>query len=336
MRRLLALLLGLSLGPLALSCKEQALPTSGPDAAAPGGLTPSQAAMVLARVGDRPITLGELAATLERMDQFDRLRYQTPERRRDLLDQIITVELLAAEAKRQGLQDTPEVRAAMRQILRDALLADARKNVRSPTQIPEAEVRAYYDAHKSEYQEPERRRVSHIVVKDKATAEKLIAQAQGTTAADWGALVLKHSADPTIKKYEGPTEMAGDLGLVGPPGDAASANSRVPEPVRAALFQITEVGGLYAQPVQGSDGYWHVVRLMAKTESHTRSFEEAERVIRIAMTRKAVLESEQALEAQLRAQYPVSIDDKALQQIKVPQPHQDPDPGAGEHDDHHH
>ena len=56
-------------------------------ASAAPGLTPELAAKVLARVGEREITLGEYAATLERMDQFERLRYQSPERKKQLLEE---------------------------------------------------------------------------------------------------------------------------------------------------------------------------------------------------------------------------------------------------------
>src|SRR5262249_16677528 len=87
------------------SCDNKALDTKGgpqPSASASMGLTPELAAKVLARVGDREITLGEYAATLQRMDQFERLRYQSPERRKLLLDEMIKVELLAAEAQRRG------------------------------------------------------------------------------------------------------------------------------------------------------------------------------------------------------------------------------------------
>src|SRR5690242_5717490 len=60
------------------------------------------AARVLAQVGGRTITLGDYAAALERMDQFERLRYQTPERRKQLLDELINAELLAREAEKRG------------------------------------------------------------------------------------------------------------------------------------------------------------------------------------------------------------------------------------------
>ena len=65
-------------------------------------LTPEQAAKVLAKVGDRTITLGDYVAALEHMDQFDRLRYQSPERRKELLDELVEVELLAQEATAKG------------------------------------------------------------------------------------------------------------------------------------------------------------------------------------------------------------------------------------------
>src|SRR5580700_3751420 len=86
-----------------LGCNEAPLKPV-PDAGAPiAGLPADQAVRTVARVGDRTITLGDFARTLERMDQFDRLRYQSKERRRELLEEMIDVELLAGEARRVGL-----------------------------------------------------------------------------------------------------------------------------------------------------------------------------------------------------------------------------------------
>ena len=72
------------------SCKSSSSGASS-DAAVlvPGVLTPQQAAQVLARVGDRTITLGDFEAALEHLDQFDRMRYQSPERRKELLGEMI-------------------------------------------------------------------------------------------------------------------------------------------------------------------------------------------------------------------------------------------------------
>src|SRR5689334_20776791 len=117
-----------------------------PSASAPFGLAPDLANRTLAKVGDRTITLGDYATVLARMDRFERLRYQTADRRKQLLDEMINVELLAAEAERRGLTDRPETKELVRQILRDAVIQDLRESEPSLSDIPPGDVRAYYDA----------------------------------------------------------------------------------------------------------------------------------------------------------------------------------------------
>src|ERR1700722_2653054 len=92
---------------------------------ASGVLTAEQAAQVLARVGDRTITLGDFEAALEHMDEFDRLRYQAPERRKELLGEMIDVMLLADEARDKGYDKDPVTQQEIREILRDAVLKKA-------------------------------------------------------------------------------------------------------------------------------------------------------------------------------------------------------------------
>jgi parvulin-like peptidyl-prolyl isomerase len=303
-----------------LGCNERALERSARSDAGrlPAGLGPEQAALVLAKVGQRTITLGDYAATLERMDQFDRLRYQSPERRKELLQEIIDVELIAQDARRRKLDQEPETQQAIRQILRDALLADAKKGLPAPADIPDEEVRAYFEAHRDEYREPERRRVAVIVVKDKETANKVIALAKKTNAREWGELARLHGIPAPKKGASGPPpDMAGDIGLVGPPGDARGDNPRVPPEVRAAVFEIGDIGEVLSRPVEVSGAY-HVVRMLGKSGAHERTLAEADRSIRVALLQAKVAEREKALEAELRQRFPVTIDEQALAKVEVP------------------
>src|SRR5215469_899002 len=87
---------------LACSSCKRAAPSSEASDAAAGSLTPEQAGKVIARVGDRTITVGSYVAALEHMDAFDRMRYQSPERRKELLTEMIDVMLLADEARARG------------------------------------------------------------------------------------------------------------------------------------------------------------------------------------------------------------------------------------------
>jgi len=288
-------------------------------AALPGKLTPELSAQVLAKVGDRTITLGEYAETLERMDPFERLRYQSPDRRKQLLNEIIQVELLAEEAKRRGLDKLPETQERVRQMLRDELLRDLRQNMPGPADIPEAEVRAYFDAHHEEFKEPERRRVAHLLLATEAQAKAALQKALGASAADWGKLVSQVSLDkPPPSSGPAPTELAGDLGIVGPPNHPRGANPRVPEALRAAVFEIDKLGGVLDRVVTES-GHFHIVRMTGRTEARDRSYQDSERTIRVALVQQRIHAREAELEQELKQRFPVSVDDEALNQVKVPE-----------------
>jgi DNA-directed RNA polymerase subunit F len=281
-------------------------------------LTDKQAAQVLARVGDRDITLGEFTAALEHMDQFDRLRYQSPERRKELLDEMINVELLADEAVAKGYDKDPLAQQELRSILRDAMLAEARKGAPTPADISASDARAWFDAHRAEYKDPERRRVSVIALGNAAAAADLLARAKKTTAPEWGELVRTRSIDPQARANV-PADLAGDLGIVSPPGDARGDNPRVPAPVRAAAFTIADVGGVADAPVTAGDKVY-LVRLTQKIPAHERSFEEAERSIRVKLAQDKQREREAALIADLKKKTKVEIDESALATVKVTTP----------------
>lgn len=279
-------------------------------------LTPEQSKLVLAKVGDRTITLGDYAAAIESMDQFDRLRYQSPQRRKELLDEMINVELLAAEAKAKGYDRDPLAEQEIRAILRDAVLAEAHKGAPAPNDVPEAEVRAYFDAHRADFRDPERRRISLIVLKTEAQAtEVLPAARKATSAAEWGALVRQHSIDAQAKANV-PVDLAGDFGIVSPPGDARGENARVPADVRAAAFQVAAVGEVLPRVVRAGDK-WYLVRLTQKLEPRERVYEEAERTIRVKLSQDRMRAKEDELLAQLRAKYAVQVDEGALSSVRV-------------------
>jgi peptidyl-prolyl cis-trans isomerase C len=290
--------------------------------ALPPGVPPDLSSSVLAKVGDRTITLADYGAVLDGMDRLDRLRYQTPDRRKLLLDEMINVELLAREAERRGLAERPETKELVRQILREEVLRELRAKEPPLEAIPSGEVRAYYDAHRGDFKEPERRRISHIAVKDRAAAERALAEAKAaTSAAQWGEVVQKRSEDKP--PADTPPELAGDLGLVTPPAFGPNDNARVPEAVRAAAFEIPAVGAVLGRVVEAS-GMFHVVRLTAKNDARDRSLEEADRTVRVRLLQERLRKAEDDLEHDLRARHPVQIDDAALAKVAVPDPGKKP------------
>lgn len=292
-------------------CKEETAQL--PDAAerdARTGLTPTEAREVLVRVGEREITLGQYAETLLRMDPYERLRYQSEERQKALLDEMIEVELLAQEAKRRGLDRDPQVQLRLRQALRDEVLNDLERKLPGPETFTEREVKDYYDAHKSEFVEPLRHRVQVIRLGSKtvaAAAQAELASTESATSAEkWAEVWKKYSLDRDSSGPSDLAELAGDLGFVSAPGEPRGDNERVPKEVRAAAFQLKRVGDIAAQPVQsGQDVY--LVRLSGVSPARDRSMQDADRAIRVELRRQAFIAAEKKLEQELRKKYPVTI-----------------------------
>jgi peptidyl-prolyl cis-trans isomerase C len=265
-------------------------------------------------VGAHTITVGDYQAALEHMDEFDRLRYQAPERRKDLLDEMIDILLLADEARDRGYDRDPEAQQQLREILRDAVLKKAREGAPTPDAIASEQVRAYFESHRDEFHDPERRRVSVITRSTKTSAERVLEDARAGDAGSWGELVRAWSLDRPGKDV--PPDLTGDLGFVSPPGDPRGNNDRVPPEVRAAVFELGRVGEIVPRVV-AANGHFYIVKLESKSEAHDRTLEDAERSIRVKLSHDAARAREDQLLEDLRRQVPVQIDDAAVAEVKV-------------------
>lgn len=303
-------------------------PGDAPSAADPGlpTLTPEQAARVLAKVGERVITLGDYLAAVERLDRFERLRYQSPERRRLLLDEMINLELLAREAERRGLDQQPEVKAELRLLQRQEAERRLRSGLPSVAELPLSEVRAYYDAHLSEFQEPERRRAALLRLGDRAEAARILSDAKTASPEQWGDLVRKHSnlgprpAEPPSKNNaRPPREFEGDVGFVSATGEGLGGNPLVPPAVRKALFEIKAQGDVYPDVVSDQEGHY-LVRLVAISAARQRTFGEAETTIRVQLLEQRYKARESEVLAQLQKTLPIEINEAALAELTTGTP----------------
>jgi parvulin-like peptidyl-prolyl isomerase len=317
----LAALLALGAAPFGVACNGKKPTAETTDAAKSSeAVTPEQAKMVLAKAGDVTITVGDFAELLQAMDEFDRLRYQSPERRKELLDELINVELLAQEAVRKGYDKSPEAQAELHGILRDAYLGTVRKDAVKPQDVPETEARDYFAKHKEDYKDPERRRVSVIYVRDPKVAEQVQAKAkEAKDAASWGKLVIEKSQDPGAK-LPVPVDLVGDLGIVSPPGDPRGENARVPEAVRTELFALKQLGDISEKPVKVAPDKFYIVRYTQKTEAHERTYEEAERTIRVKLAQEKARAREREVLETLSKKYAIVIDEAVLASVKIDAP----------------
>ena len=295
-----------------VGCNEKAVERAPDAGTIPGGLTPEQAGKPLAKFGDHVITLGDFAQALADMPEYERMRYQSLERRKELLRSMIDVYLLADEAKKEGLDKEPQVEEETRQILVAWMRQKLLKGLPPPGGIPAADVRAYYDGHLDEFRQPERRRVAQITTGDEATAKKAYDEAKAATPTAWGALVSKYSNDKPAATSA--PEMAGDLGFVTAPDDPhPPSSSKITTEVRAVAFSTKDVGDV-APPFKDANG-WHVLRLLVKEPAHEQAYADVEKSIRIRMLQDMRSAKEKALLDETKASTKVEIDDGALAQV---------------------
>jgi parvulin-like peptidyl-prolyl isomerase len=102
------------------------------------------------------------------------------------------------ELKAQGLTE-----GQARQIIRANLIQEAIYHKVTPgVKVSDKDVRAYYDKNKAQYATPETRLVRHVLVKNKALADRLYQQLK-VQGADWTAIAKRYSQDPGSKNKGG-------------------------------------------------------------------------------------------------------------------------------------
>lgn len=124
----------------------------------------TQAGPVVATIGGGPITEGDLRALLDQAPILRRQHLALPENRKQLLEELLRRELLAAEAINQGLDQDPQVTAATKEALANRILEKELGEGVIRQELSDDELRGYYQRHLADYSRPERLRLAHIFV----------------------------------------------------------------------------------------------------------------------------------------------------------------------------
>lgn len=157
--------------------------------------------------------------------------------------------------KQQGLTEAELRDKASEQIISEKML----KKVAGNTTVSEKEMHDFYDKNKSQLTEPEQKRYSQILVKDKKKADDLHSQLQD--GADFAQVAKDNSIDTATK------DKGGNLGMGVPlPPEATSA---------VKDLKVNDISGV----VKASDGY-HIYRLDEVKASRQQSYDEVKSQIK--------------------------------------------------------
>ena len=159
--------------------------------------------------------------------------------------------------KQQGLTDEQARDAIRQQLISQALF----KKVTGKVKVSDADIKAYYDTHKTQYVQPESRDVRHILVTKKALADSLYQQLKG--GANFAKLAKQYSKDPGSAAHGGKLTV--------------SKGQTVPQFDKTAFTLKT---GQLSQPVHTQYGYHIIQALSAIKAASTTSLEQVRASIR--------------------------------------------------------
>ena len=220
---------------------------------------------VLASIDGQPITEAELDLAVNDLEQ-QLVNIPAERRRAAALSFLVEIRLLAAEAEKTGLHETPAFQRRMR-MLRQRTLHTGFVEQEVAAKMTEEEVRGRYDLEVANTPPVNEIKARHILLKTKDEAMAVIGELDG--GAEFVALAKRKSTGPS-----GPN--GGDLGYFGP-------GQMVP-PFEDVAFKL-QVGSFSKEPVETQFG-WHVILVEDRRTRQPPAYEEVREQMRGVLFRE--------------------------------------------------
>jgi peptidyl-prolyl cis-trans isomerase C len=262
---------------------------------------------VVIQVGDIKLTASQVDQILQAYPENQRVFANGPGRNQ-FIEQVVRVLLLSEEGKRRKLTETDIYKNQAMYSLAGILANHTDEDIKRATRGDEALLKAYYEAHKAEYEQIHAR---HILIRMQGSPLPLPAGQKDLTDAEALAKALEirekivQGADfADLARAEsndaGTNFKGGDLGIL-KPGQTLPSFEEV-------AFALPE--GEISQPVKTNYGY-HLIKVEEKKP--TRSFEE----LRPELERNLEAETSRKALADLKAKTKIVIDPDFTQTSKA-------------------
>ena len=240
---------------------------------------------VVLTVGEEKITASEMDHLIDMIPEQFRNQARTTGRRQ-FGDNVVRLKMMAQEARRRKLDETPAFKDQLAFQGENLLAQTLYQNILATAKVDEATSRAYYDQHKSEYVQVKAR---HILIRFKGSAvplragqkelteEEALAKAQEirkklVDGGDFAALAKEESDDV------GSGSNGGDLGTFG--------HGRMVPAFETVAFSIPV--GQISDPVKSQFGY-HIIKVETRQEkTYVEVRSDIEKKVQPEMAKKEV------------------------------------------------
>jgi peptidyl-prolyl cis-trans isomerase C len=224
---------------------------------------------------------------MSRFPADKRNQMETEEGRKQLLDQVISWELLYANAVDSGFEEKEEYKIQLEEAKKAILTQIAIQEIISGITVDDKELLGYYEENKEYFKEEEKVTARHILVDSEDKAYEVLKAIEGGLSFEEAAQT--YSSCPS--KAQG-----GNLGEFG-------RGMMVPE-FELAAFSLKV--GTISHPVQTQFGY-HIIEVQSREDAHVKPLEEVRAMILNHMLQeKQNFYYSKALE-DLKAKYKIEI-----------------------------
>jgi peptidyl-prolyl cis-trans isomerase C len=235
---------------------------------------------VVAQVGSEKITAADIEEIISHIPPQYRSRYSSQQGRREIVDGLVQIKMLAYEAKNRGLDKKESVRMKIAYLTDQTLAKELEADMRKSYKVSDSDIDKYYKDHQEKYVSPERIKASHILVDDQAQANTILQQIR--KGGNFEALAKQYSKDSSAAK-------GGDLGWF--------AKGRMDPAFEKAAFALKkgEVSGVVKTPF----GY-HIIKVEDRREASTRPMDQLKKPIERAIQRERMEKEINALKEDIK------------------------------------
>lgn len=222
---------------------------------------------VLATVGNVEITEAELNNVIANQPQERQMMFDNDQAKKQLLEQMIALEVMALQAKEEKLDERVEYKETLERFGKELLAQMAMGEVLSKVIVTDEDVKAFYEENKENFVEQPTVSAKHILVENEEEANKIKSEIEAGDVT-FEEAAAKYSTCPS-------KEAGGNLGAFG-------KGMMVPE-FEAAAFDA--VVGEVTAPVKTQFGY-HIIKVEAKNGASEKSFDEVKDGIKQQLTQQ--------------------------------------------------
>lgn len=210
---------------------------------------------VLAVVAGNEITEMDLQQAILKYPQDRRGMFETEQGKKQLLEQMISFELMFQFGKEASLDKTKEFETEVEKFKKELLTQMVINKVISEVTVTDDEALKYYEENRSMFSEPENVTAKHILISSEEEANKIKKEIESNNVT-FEEAASQYSSCPS-------KEQGGNLG-------SFSRGMMVPEFEEAAFG--SEIG-VVTEPVKTQFGY-HLIKVEAKNAGKNLDFEE--------------------------------------------------------------